>query len=86
MNWVEPIRSKLKIAEIEASLKSSKPRDYLLFVLGIRVALRISDLLSLRARDVRSNDGEIKDTLIFIERKTKKRRIIRLNQKAKEAL
>ena len=92
MNWVEPIRSEKKIAEIEASLKQGKPRDYLVFALGIRVALRISDLLSLAVGDVLDEEGQIKDALIILEQKTKKtrkkkkRRVIQLNKKAKEAI
>jgi len=86
VNWVEPIRSKKKIAEIEANLKEHRPRDYLLFVFGMRVALRISDLLSLKVKDVIDEDGAIRDALIIIEKKTKKRRIIQLNVKSKEAL
>ena len=86
MNWVEPIRSATKIAEIEASLKETKPRDYLIFALGIRVALRISDLTALTVGDVLDEEGQIKDALIVVEGKTSKRRVIRLNPKAKEVL
>ena len=45
MNSVEPIRDPEKLAQIRENLSDS-PRDYLLFVLGINFALRISDLLS----------------------------------------
>jgi len=87
MNWVEPIRSKSKIALIKEHLKAKKsPRDYLFFVLGINVALRISDLLSLKVSDVRDEDGRIRSDLTIIERKTKKRRTIPLDGTPKEAL
>ncbi|SFS47205.1 tyrosine-type recombinase/integrase [Marininema halotolerans] len=50
METVEPIRSK---REINAMKRHLSPRDRLLFVMGINSALRISDLLRLKVRDVR---------------------------------
>jgi len=59
MNSVEPIRDKDRIAEIKANLKAQEsPRDYLLFVLGINSALRSSDLLKLKVRDVVDTKGD----------------------------
>ncbi len=53
MNSVEPIRDKTKIDEIKANLKAQdSPRDYTLFVLGVNTALRSSDLLKLKVKDV----------------------------------
>ena len=50
---VQPIREKEKIQEIQNFLRDN-PRDYLLFVLGLNTALRIGDILRLKASDVRS--------------------------------
>jgi len=87
MNWVEPIRDRAKIRLIEAHLRQRKsPRDYLLFTLGINVALRISDLLNLRVCDVRDEAGRIRDELVVMEGKTSKRRAIPLAGAAKDAL
>lgn len=47
MNTVEPIRDLEIVAKIKWDLRKSSPRNYALFVLGINVALRISDLLKL---------------------------------------
>ena len=85
MNSVEPIRDPQKIALIRKNLSES-PRDYLLFVLGINFALRISDLLSLRARDVRNEDGTLREFVYLREGKTKKEKRIKVNQAAKEGL
>jgi integrase len=87
MNWVEPIRSKSKINLIKDHLRTKRsPRDYLFFVLGINVALRISDLLRIKVSDVRDEDGRIRDALVVVEKKTKKRRSIPLEGAAKDAL
>ena len=85
MNWVEPIKNRDKIARIKDNLRK-KPRDYLLFVLGINVALRASDLLGLRVRDVIDCEGEVRDQITVLESKRKKRRVISLSDSAKEAI
>ena len=45
MNFVQPIRDKRKIEEMKEELKKNGTRDYLLFVFGINVGLRISDII-----------------------------------------
>ena len=85
MNWVEPIKNRDKIARIKDNLRK-KPRDYLLFVLGINVALRASDLLQLRVSDVLDGDGMIRDQITVLESKRKKRRVISLSDSAKDAI
>ena len=47
MNIVEPIRNRKKINAMKNYLKGKNIRDYALFVVGMNVALRISDLLGL---------------------------------------
>jgi len=84
MNWVEPIKNRDKIARIKDNLRK-KPRDYLLFVLGINVALRGSDLLSLTIDDV-LDSGKIREQLTVLESKRKKRRVISLSDSAKDAI
>jgi integrase len=86
MNPVEPIRSLGKLLEIKRRLKRRNPRDYLLFTLGINTALRVSDLLSLRIRDVVEESGEVKEFLTLRERKTGKDKRIKLNDSAREAI
>lgn len=85
MNWVEPIKNRDKIARIKDNLRK-KPRDYLLFVLGINVALRASDLLRLTVGDVLDSDGKIRDQITVLESKRKKRRVISLSDSAKDAI
>ncbi|WP_078390696.1 tyrosine-type recombinase/integrase [Shouchella patagoniensis] len=74
---VEPIRSLQHIKLIKESLTG---RDRLLFVLGINVALRISDLICLRIRDLRGKYAYI------TESKTGKTRRIMLNQSVRDEI
>jgi len=87
MNTVEPIKSKFKILAIKKNLKEEKnPRNYLLFTMGCNLALRISDLLSLKVKDVIDSKGNIKTYLFIKEKKTDRPAKIYLNNTVKEAL
>jgi integrase len=92
MESVEPIRSKEKVFAIKQYILSDKynpryqARDYLLFVFGINSALRISDLLSLKVKDVIDSQGEIRDYFKIRTRKTKKELTILINESIKKAL
>lgn len=87
MNYVEPIRSKIKIEQIKQYLLNNEPpRNYLFFVLGINFALRISDLLSLKVEDVRKSDGNLKEMVYIREQKTNKQKCIQINEASEQAL
>jgi integrase len=87
MNFVEPIRSTKKIAQIKNLLKGeSRYRDLLLFVVGINTALRVSDLLSLRIGDFIDENGEIKERFWLREQKRGKRHEVFINQSIKDAI
>lgn len=87
MTIVEPIRDAKKILAIKEILKNGKhPRDYLFFTLGINVALRVSDLLALRVKDVLDRQGNIVEAVHIREQKTSRQTKITLNQPAREAL
>lgn len=68
MNVVEPIKDLNKIIQVKDIL-SKKPRDLLLFRLGIESALRISDILRLNVSDVLN-----KKEIVVKEKKTGKRK------------
>lgn len=72
MNTVEPIRSKEQIDLIRKLEPNSRNR--LLFVLGINVGLRISDLITLKVRDLTG-----KERINKREQKTGKETSILLN-------
>lgn len=66
-------------------LKGRSLRDYALFVVGINVALRISDLLKLTWADVLNKNNESFKSIKIIEGKTKKKRDIQLNKTSQKA-
>jgi len=87
MNTVDPIRDMDKINEIIDYLKENdSPRNYLLFTLGVNSALRISDLLGLKVKDVVDEDFNIKDNIRLRESKTNKEKTYSLSNGAKEAV
>lgn len=80
---VEPIR-KLKDIDTIRKLLKDKPRDLALFVVGINTNLRASDLLQIKAGQVRGLKEN--DEIVLKERKTKKERRINLNKACIEAI
>ncbi|MBN1181819.1 MAG: tyrosine-type recombinase/integrase [Bacteroidales bacterium] len=87
MNPVEPIRDKKKILAIKNNLKESgNIRNYLLFVMGINTALRISDLLALKIGDIIDKQGKFKEFIHVREHKTGRNAKIYLNELVNQAL
>lgn len=71
MNVVSPIKDKKQLELMKLYLKEKSKRDYLMFMIGISSALRISDILKLKVRDVW--DGKKPKEFIFLnEKKTGK--------------
>lgn len=71
MNTVNPIRDKKQLEAMKSFLKGKDIRDYLLLMVGISSALRISDILQLRAKDIW--DGKKPTEFIMLnEKKTGK--------------
>ena len=79
MNYVQPIRDLNKIDEMKSELKKNGTRDYLLFLFGINIGLRISDIIKLRVRDVVNADMSIKTHITIIEEKTNKVKVFKIN-------
>lgn len=86
MNLVQPIRDKKKIEDIKLYLKGINLRDHALFVVGINIALRISDLLKLTWGDVLNKNRKDFKVIRLIEGKTDKKREIQLNKVSQKAL
>jgi integrase len=86
MNTVDPIRDVAKIDAMKKILKADGLRNWLLFILGINSALRVSDLLRLRQSDVYDARDRVLDAVRIREKKTNKEKLFRLNKSAKKAL
>ena len=80
---VEPIRKIKDIKRIKRNLKD-KPRDLLLFTLGINNGLRIGDLLKLKVKDVK--DLQPGEGFIIKEQKTNKSNIVMINKEVRRTL
>ena len=74
---VEPIR-RVKDIQAIAKMLSDRPRDHLLFVMGVNNGLRTGDILKLWVGAV--YDAEIGDTITITEGKTKKSNILVINK------
>ncbi len=86
MNTVEAIKEKRQIDSMKKILKANNLRDYLLFVLGINIGMRISDLLQLRWGDVLDQKNKPREYFWIKEQKTSKKRKIMLNDASRKAL
>ena len=86
MNTVDPIRDPQKIREIKQNLRATNSRDYLLFTMGINLALRASDLLSIKVGDVFDEKKEIVRYIWIKEKKTGKEKKLFINSTIEEAL
>ncbi|MBR0578104.1 site-specific integrase [Bacillus altitudinis] len=80
MNFVQPIRDLDQIHYIKKYLGERNKRNLLLFVAGINLGLRISDLLELRVKDVR------KQYVSLREQKTGKEKRIKINKTLRKAI
>lgn len=81
MNYVEPIRDIDKLQDILEYLKRTNERNYIMFLVGIYTALRISDILKLKVRDVKNRKN-----ITIREQKTGKQKIISINLTLKKEL
>lgn len=79
MNTVEPIRDRTMILDIADYLKAKNERDYVLFMSGIYLGRRITDMLSFKVRDVKN-----KNYIYFREGKTNKETRIAINDELKK--
>lgn len=82
----EPIRNKTTIKAIEIYLKNTNFRNYGLFKVQLNTDLRISDVVKLKYDDFFNENGKIKKHLQLTEKKTKKNRVIFINNDLKGVL
>lgn len=76
----QPIRSRKKIEELLQYLRGKSYRNYVLAKIQLNTARRISDIVRLGVWDVQDENGRIKKHIDIVEKKTKKKARIILNQ------
>jgi integrase len=88
MATTEPIRNKHQVRELaNYYLRLGQLRNYVLIVMGVHTALRISDLLRLTWSDVYDFERTcVRKTITITEKKTGKSKVIALNKNAVKAL
>ena len=88
MGTMSPIKDRKKLDAVKKYfLRRNEVRNYTLFCVGINTALRISDILNLKWKDVYDFNGRrFKKHLELTEKKTHKRNEIFLNKEAVGAL
>lgn len=89
MSTTQPIRDREQLERFRNYYKyeEPKPRNYAMIVLGLNSALRISDILALRWKDVYMREcGCYRQHIDVIEKKTGKENVFALNPPAVEAL
>lgn len=84
---MKPIKDPADIIKIRHYYLDRKLyNDHMLFVLGISVGLRVSDLLALRFIDVMDEDLNFRDSIMVPEKKTYKKRYFALSEVAKDSI
>lgn len=88
MNTAQPIRKKEDIKKLKNYfLKHNEYRNYLLVIIGLNTALRISDILRLRYGDIYDYKLEsFKKYIVISEKKTGKEQRIFINRQINTAL
>lgn len=81
MNYVQPIRDKKKIQTMKTVLKAKDEKYYIMFLIGINVGLRVSDILTLKVSDVRDRTH-----INIVEKKTGKTKRFLLNSQMQAEL
>ena len=88
MGTTNPIRGKRELEKFKNYyLEKEKYRNYLLIIMGLNTALRISDILKLRWNDVYDfQNKRYRSHICLVEQKTGKKTMIAVNHSLHEAL
>lgn len=89
MNTAQPIRKQEDLENLKSyyKVKVPNPRNYLLIIMGLNTALRISDILQLQWKDVYDfKNNCLNEHIIIVEQKTGKYSSIAVNESLENAL
>jgi len=68
MNYVEPIRDLKTIKYMRVVLRNQSVRNELLYILGINVGLRVSDIVKLKVGDIVKMGKVPKEYVVITEK------------------
>lgn len=83
---VEPIKNKKKIDAFLKQLKGTNERDWLLAKLQLNLGLRICDVVDVKVGDIMKNKSTFKSYFSLTETKTRKGKVIKLNDSIKKVI
>ncbi len=89
MNTAQPIRNKEDLERIKNYYRTVRPnkRNYLLIIIGLNTALRVSDIIRLKWQDVYDFQADsCREHITLVEGKTGKPSIIFLNKSVKPVI
>ena len=86
MKIVEPIRNLKTIKKLREVLRSQSTRNELLFILGINVGIRVSDILNLKTKDLLMPNNTVKNHVVITEKKTGKTKKFYIGDIVKECI
>jgi len=81
MNTVQPIRNQKQLRTLKNNLKARNEKYYIMFLVGINIGLRVSDVLNLKVGDILG-----KTHVIIIEKKTGKTKRFFIHDKLQEEI
>ncbi|MFX3622977.1 MAG: tyrosine-type recombinase/integrase [Ectobacillus sp.] len=82
----QPIQSIQQLQQIKRILWQTSKRDALLFALAINSGLKVSEILQLKVKDVLTEDGQIRQSILYHNKKTKKQKWFAVNQELHKAI
>ena len=85
MNTVYPIKDQKQLDLMKMYLRNKNKRDYLMFMVGISSALRISDILKLKVQDVWTGKKP-QERIVLNEKKTGKSKIFPMTLNLQKAI
>jgi site-specific recombinase XerD len=83
---VEALRDIKEINAIKRYLKKQSERDYVLFVFGINTGLKITEILSIKVKDIMTEQPVIKDFYTWVPKEDEPKKDVYLNESVKKVL
>lgn len=86
MEYVEALRDVKEINAIKKVLKRHSERDYVLFIVGINTGLKITEMLSLKVKDLLNDKQEAKRFLYIPQKEGSPPKEVHVNEQVSRAV